>query len=163
MIVLLSLACNLTVTPPTETPLPTPELIDSSPLLATATTARPTLLPLPDLPATAIPVTSMPTLGDLCDVYMTYSGARADNKLSLRSDPSTTAIQIVRVPNRVEVFRLPDSPEVEAEGYHWLNVIYVASPQMRYQGWIARDSFEVNGVRDPAVATLRPAGTQDSC
>jgi hypothetical protein len=98
-----------------------------------------------------------------CAVYLTYSGVRSDNKLSLRSAPSAEATQVFRVPNNVEVLLIPDSIETQAEGYHWLNVIYAASPLLRYQGWIARDSFETNGVRDPSIATLRPTGRQAAC
>ncbi|MBK8025814.1 MAG: hypothetical protein IPK19_31600 [Chloroflexi bacterium] len=108
-------------------------------------------------------MTSVPILGALCPVYTTYSGARSDNKLSLRSAPSAGATQVFRVPNQVEVLLVPGSSEVEADGYHWLNVIYVESAQTRYVGWIARDSYQLNGVRDPSIATLRPAGTQSPC
>ncbi|HLV36028.1 MAG TPA: SH3 domain-containing protein [Spirillospora sp.] len=169
LIFIISAACNLATIPPTPTPTQAPvvTVTDSPPPVATITligaVAEPTRLPLPGLPATAIPVTSVPSLGSLCQVYTTYSGARADNVLSLRSDPSTEAQQIFRVPNNVQVLRVPGSPEVEADGYHWLNVIYVDTSQMRYLGWIARDSFEVNGVRDPSVATLRPGNTQVPC
>ena len=145
----------------------TPPAPSSSPLLATITLTgaapQPTLLPLPNLPATSVIVTSVPPLDDYCQLYVTYSGVRADNKLSLRSEPSTTALQLFRVPNNAQVLLVPGSREIEAEGYHWLNAIYVESPQMRYQGWIARDSYEVNGVRDPSIATLRPSGTQLPC
>jgi len=89
-----------------------------------------------------------------CQVYITYSGTRVDNKLSLRADPSTDAPQLFRVPNNVEVLRVSGSEEVEANGYHWLNVIYSESSGMRYIGWIARDSYGIDGVRDPAVETL---------
>ena len=170
LLILSSLACNLARTTPTPEPNleppPTAEVTESVSFLATATpiiVGRPTLLPLPGLPVIAPPVTSVPNLGALCEVYSTYSGARADNKLSMRSAPSTTAPQVFRVPNNIQVLRVPNSQEVEAEGYHWLNVIYTDTPQMRYIGWIARDSFEVNGDRDPSVATLRAEGTQSPC
>ena len=155
-------ACNLSLAPPT----PTPDDSTQPPtFLATATSddMLPTRLPLPGVPETAVPVTNVPLLGDTCEVYTTYSGARADNTLSLRAGPSTETQQIFRVPNNIEVWRVPGSQEVEAEGYHWLNVIYEAPSQTRYIGWVARDSFEVNGVRDPSVETLRPAGSQAPC
>lgn len=168
LLLMSSVACNLSRARPTpEAPTAAIEVTEvGGALLATATpivVIRPTLIPLPGLPASVEPVTSVPSLGDFCQVYTTYSGARVDNKLSLRSEPSTEAPQIFRVPNNIEVLRIPNSQEVEAEGYHWLNVIYEESPQIRYVGWIARDSFEVNGERDPSVATLRPQGTQSPC
>jgi hypothetical protein len=166
LFLLILTACNLSSSPP-----PTAEIIDPPaeteavgplPLLATITivsdNTQPTLPPLPN-----ISVTSAPVLGSQCQVYITYSGARADNKLSMRSEPRVAAPQIFRVPNHIEVFQVPGSQEVEADGYHWLHVIYVDSPQARYQGWVARDSFETNGVRDPSIATLRDAGTQAAC
>lgn len=169
---IVSLACNLSATPP----LPPDELDDFDlpeaapveegaappPLIATITVISnntfPTLPPLPN-----ISVTSAPALGSTCDVYITYSGARADNRLSMRAEPNVAAPQIFRVPNHIEVYRVPGSGEVEADGYHWLNMIYVDSAQARYQGWIARDSFETNGVRDPSIATLRATGAQAAC
>ncbi len=167
LIVFIAAACNLTTSAPTPIPSPTPRPLAASAPIATITVterdSQPTSLPLPGLPPTSFPVTSVPSLGTICQVYTTYSGVRADNKLSLRSAPSVDAQQIFRVPNQVEVFQVPGSSEIEADGYHWLNMIYVDSPQMRYQGWIARDSFETNGVRDPAVATLRESNTQRAC
>lgn len=168
LLILICSACNLSAAPPT----PSPTVTQPPTFLVTATPAgdpstpevgRPTLLPLPGLPATSIPVTSVPLLNATCQVYTTYSGVRADNRLSLRSGPSTEAPQIFRVPNNIQVLLVPGSQEVEADGYHWLNVIYEDSPQMRYTGWIARDSFEVNGVRDTSVATLRPTQNQAPC
>ncbi|MAS37383.1 MAG: hypothetical protein CL610_25505 [Anaerolineaceae bacterium] len=169
LIITTSIACNLSTTRPTATPAPTLNALnptETSPPLATITVIGEQssgLAPLPGLPLTDIPSTSAPGLGDQCEVYTTYSGARADNTLSMRSDASVDAPQIYRVPNNAEVLRVPGSLEVEADGYHWLNVVYVQSPQMRYVGWIARDSFETNGVRDTSIATLRPEGTQAAC
>ena len=150
-------ACNLSSSPPPVEGIDTPAEteVDSPPLLATITVISDPLAPPP--------ATSAPSLGSQCQVYITYSGVNADNKLSMRSEPSPTATQIFRVPNNTEVFLIPGSQEVEAEGYHWLYVLYVDSPQARYQGWIARDSFETNGVRDASIATLRDAGTQAAC
>jgi hypothetical protein len=156
---LISMGCNLarptpTITPaPTNTPMPLAVITDIA-------TSPPTLLPLP---STRVPVTSVPSLNGQCQVYMTYSGSRPDNKLSLRADPSANAPQLFRVPNNVEVLRVPGSEEVEADGYHWLNVIYSEATGMRYVGWIARDSYEIDGVRNPTVATLRLTGTQRPC
>lgn len=134
-------------------------------------TERPTLIPLIntniDINGTAqptlLPVTSSPPLGGLCQIYTTYSGVDPRNNLSLRNSPSVSAPQIYRVPTNQNVFLVPGSGEIEAEGYHWLNVIYVQSPQMRYQGWMARDSFAANGVRDPSIATLRLVNAQSAC
>lgn len=131
----------------------------------------PTLLPLPgniagivvNTPqATLIPVTSVPPLGTVCQVYTTYSGVDPRNSLSLRTTGSITAPQVFRVPTNAQVQRVPSSQEVEDDGYHWLNVIYV-DKEMRYQGWMARDSFSTNGVRDPSIATLRPTGASAGC
>jgi hypothetical protein len=167
VLIIVATGCNLSTRPQTIQPSNTPSVTSPSPLLATITlegaSIRPTLLPLPNLPATSFSVTSVPSLGALCQVYVTYSGSRADNKLSLRSAPSSDVLQIFRVPNNTEVLLVPGSQEIEAEGYHWQNVIYMESPQMRYQGWIARDSYEVNGVRDPSIVTLRQAGSEVAC
>jgi hypothetical protein len=159
-VLLMASACNLSTSPPpdpadaiVETPLVTEDA--SPPLLATITVIGDDLPPLP--------ATSAPALNGQCQVYITYSGVNADNKLSMRSEPSASAPQIFRVPNNIEVLLVPGSVEIEAEGYHWLNVVYIESPLARYQGWIARDSFETNGVRDPSIATLRQAGTQAAC
>jgi hypothetical protein len=161
------LACNLSATPPLAPPPeltepPPPAEVDSPPLLATITVisdnTQPTLPPLPN-----ISVTSAPALGGQCEVYITYSGARADNRLSMRAEPGVASPQMLRVPNNIEVYRIPGSQEVQADGYHWLHMIYVDAAQARYQGWIARDSFETNGVRDPSIATLRATGTQAAC
>ena len=128
----------------------------------------PTLLPFPgsviNTPQpTLIPVTSVPPLGATCQLYTTYSGVDPRNSLSLRMSASITAPQVFRVPTNTQVLLVPASQEVEGDGYHWLNVVYVASPQMRYQGWMARDSFSTNGVRDPSIATLRPVGATAVC
>ncbi len=162
LIVLASVACNLSAQPPSVSPTSTPGLPDPTPPPATLTpgadVAPPTLLPLPGPPMTTVPTTS-----NLCQAYTTYSGTRPDNKLSLRSDPSVAAIQVFRVPNHAQVLLVPGSQEVETEGYHWLQVIYVDTTQMRYQGWMARDSYAVEGVRNPSIATLRPLGIQVPC
>lgn len=147
----------------TERPTRTP--------IAFGATERPTLLPLIDTnidsggtaQPTLIPVTSAPPLGGLCQIYTTYSGVDPRNNLSLRNSPSVSAPQIYRVPTNQNVFLVPGSGEIEADGYHWLNVIYAQSPQMRYQGWMARDSFAANGVRDPSIATLRLVNAQSAC
>ncbi len=132
-------------------------------------TELPTLLPLPGVDGTVstrqptlVPVTSVPQFGSICQVYTTYSGADPRNSLSLRSAPNTTAAQVFRVPTNQQVLLIPNTGEVEGDGYHWLNVLYVDG-SMRYMGWMARDSFSTNGVRDPAVSTLRHAGTQAEC
>jgi hypothetical protein len=152
-------ACNLSnepvAEPPTatfaelstDTPVPTPALTDVN------VSPQPTALATPG---------SLNT-GRLCDVYTTYSGTDARNVLSMRAEPSADSAQVLRVPNNAPVFLVPGSQEVEAEGYHWLNVIYVDASQNRYEGWIARDSFMSGGVRDPSVSTLRSTGRQAAC
>jgi len=136
------------------------------------TAALPTLLPLPgniagivvNTPqATVIPVTSAPPLGSVCQIYTTYSGTDPRNSLSMRTNAHINAPQVFRVPTNAQVLLVPSSQEVEGDGYHWLNVIYVDSSQTRYQGWMARDSFSTNGVRDPSIATLRPIGASAGC
>ena len=150
------------VTPrPTRTPIPF------------GVTNLPTLLPLPGNDGagtilatpqpTLIPVTSVPPLGAICQIYVTYSGVDPQNKLSLRISPSVSAPQISRVPTNINVLLVPTSQETEGDGYHWLNVIYLETPNTRYQGWMARDSFSTNGVRDPSIATLRPLGASAPC
>jgi hypothetical protein len=106
---------------------------------------------------------SAPPIGGSCQVYITYSGRDPANLLSLRSQPSVSAPQVAKIPNNVQVFLVPNTQEIAADGYHWLNIIYVDSFQNRYQGWTARDGFSTNGVADPSVATLRPAGQQAAC
>lgn len=131
-------------------------------------TELPTLLPLPasgavtTAQATLLPVTSVPLLGAACPTYTTYSGADPRNKLSLRSAPAVSAPQVFRVPTGTLVALVPNTQETEGDGYHWLNVIYEEAG-VRYAGWMARDSFSTNGVRDPSVATLRPTGSQAPC
>jgi hypothetical protein len=163
-IMLVCAACNLSMYPPTGEPTYTPRPEENVPPPLTPTPAiQPTLLPLPPLPATIMPVTSAPPIGGTCLVYVTYSGSEPLNKLSLRSTPSASAPQLYRVPNNTAVMLIPTSQEIEADGYHWFNIIYVDASQTRYQGWMARDSYSVNGVRNPSIATLRPTGTQASC
>jgi len=146
-------ACNLTTERPTEVlPTPTLEMIE---------TAEPSNLPTA-LPSLAPPPVLMRS-GNGCAVYMTYSGEDPDNKLSLRAEPNTSAVQLLRLPNNVQVYQLRGTQEVEAEGYRWLNIFYVDAQQVRYEGWAARDSFETGGVRDPAIATLRATGQQVEC
>ncbi len=183
--VLMCAGCNLNkaveMTPTLDAPPATLMLTEAAALIPTvrptrtpisfgATTA-PTLLPLVDTSVdvlgtpqpTLFPVTSAPPLGTLCQVYTTYSGVDPRNNLSLRVNASVSAPQIFRVPTGQQVYLVPGSGEIEADGYHWLNVIYVQSPQMRYQGWMARDSFSANGVRDPSIATLRLMNAQAGC
>jgi hypothetical protein len=81
----------------------------------------------------------------------------------MRAEPRAESTQLLRVPTNVQVYLVPGSQEVEAEGYHWLNVIYVDPSQNRYQGWIARDSYIRSGVRIPSIATLIPTGQQAPC
>ncbi len=146
--------CNLTTQRPTEI-IPTVEIDD------VVETAEPSNLP------TALPTLAPPPVllrsGDGCAVYTTFSGADPDNKLSLREQPNTSAVQILKLPNNAQVYQLRGTQEVESEGYHWLNIFYVDAQQVRYEGWAARDSFEQGGVRDPSIATLRATGNQVEC
>lgn len=161
LVAMLATACNLSTQPIVNTPESTET--GSQPLLPPPSvtplmlTARPTLIP-PPLPDAA---TFAP--GTQCAVYTTFSGSDPDNLLSLRAQPSTIANQILKLPNNTRVFLIPDAQEIEADGYHWLNIIYIDTTQKRYQGWTARDSFAANGVRDPSIATLRPTGQQSPC
>ncbi len=159
-VVLVSAGCNLSTSPPTEIPTFEPRSTETPVPLPPTPTG---LFSLPPLPATNIPVTSVPLLGSTCQVYTTYSGADPNNLLSLRDAPTVTGLQVLKVPNNVVVLLIPGTTEVQADGYHWLNVMYVNPSQFRYMGWMARDSYSVNGVPDPTIATLRPAGTQSGC
>lgn len=169
-IMIVGTACNLTTDAPTRTPRPTDSVsppTNPAPVV-TSNAAGPIVQPIEGLAATSasVPtsaVTNVPLSGSLCQVYTTYSGTDPNNRLSLRTDPSPTAAQVFRVPTNTQVLLVAGSQEVEAEGYHWLNVIYVESAQRRYQGWMARDSYSVGGVRNPNIPTLVAAGTQASC
>ncbi len=176
VMVLVCAGCNLSRTEVASVPTDTPDITDDASLRPTRTPisfgdeVRPTLLPLPDTGSvintpqpTLIPVTSVPVTGGLCQIYTTFSGNDPRNNLSLRNNASTNAPQIYRVLTDKQVLLVAGSQEIEADGYHWLNVIYEASAQMRYQGWMARDSYMVNGVRDTSIATLRPTGAQAGC
>ena len=169
--------CNLSRTEVAALPTNTPAVTEDATPRPTRTpisfgiTALPTLLPLPGNPGsvintpqpTLLPVTSAPPLGSVCQIYVAYSGVDPQNKLSLRISASISAPQVFRVPTNAQVLLIPGSQEVEGDGYHWLNVIYVDSSKIRYQGWMARDSFSKNGVRDPSIATLRPLGATAAC
>ncbi len=173
LVMMVCAACHLSpqsaVQPePTYTPRVTPSanVPPTVTPLAFGDGSHPTLPPPPGvgiLPSTNIPVTSAPALNSMCQVYTTYSGNDPLNKISLRQTPSANALQVLRLPNNATVMLVPGSQEVAAEDYHWLNVIYVDSSQIRYTGWIARDSYFVNGVHDPTIATLRATGTQSPC
>lgn len=150
-------SCNLSDDPPITVQPPTEVVSTQAPI------PSPALTSLGPTPLPALGSTNSPALGTQCQVYRTYSGTDPRNVLSLRAEPSTEATQVFRVPTNTQVYRVPDSQEVEAEGYHWLNVIYVDPAQNRYQGWMARDSYIVRGVRDPSIATLIPTGQQAAC
>lgn len=165
-------ACNLTTEaglPPTTVPAapadgtlslpttPTPPIFRTATLVGT-----PALTPLAGgLPPP--PNYTPGAAGQMCDVYTTYSGSDPANRLSLRAQPGTSARQVLRLPNHTRVLRVPGSAEVEADGYHWLNIIYVDGQQQRHEGWTARDSYSAGGVRDLSLATLRPTGQQAPC
>ena len=171
--------CNLSKTEVAALPTDVPAATEEETPRATRTpipfgggvTQLPTLLPLPGgggsilatSQPTLIPVTSVPMLNTQCQIYTVYSGVDPQNKLSLRMTASISAPQVFRVPTGTQVLLIPNSQETEGDGYHWLNVIYVDAFQTRYRGWMARDSFSTNGVRDPSIATLRPIGASAAC
>lgn len=161
-------ACNLTTEAPV-TPLPTSTPAIALTVEVSPTPAAPILTPMRPatqpfgLPPPPLMNTTPGSSGAGCAVYVTYSGSDPANLLSLRSQPSVSAAQVFRVPNNTRVLLAPNSQEVEAEGYHWLNVIYIDPSQNRYEGWMARDSYITGGVRDPAISTLRPTGQQSPC
>ncbi len=166
MLGLALIACNLTTEAVVAPTLPPPDIPADDPpppVFRTATPfGTPALTPLAGgLPPP--PNYSPGAAGQMCDVYTTYSGSDPANRLSLRDQPGTAARQVLRLPNNTRVLRVPGSAEVEADGYHWLNIIYVDGQQQRYEGWTARDSYSFNGVRDPSLATLRPTGQQAPC
>lgn len=139
---------------------------NATPTLAISVQGGPTQLPLPNVfdplgQTTPLPV-GTPLPAGLCEVYTTYSGRDPNNKLSLRAEPSADATLVLKVPNFATVYRVANSQEIEAETYHWLNVVYLESSQ-RYEGWIARDSFMRDGERDLATATLRPTNQPMPC
>jgi hypothetical protein len=157
LVAVLVSACNLSSEAVTETPVPaTDEVVAATFVLpATATPAQPTLL--------AIGATAAPNGERACQVYVTYSGSDPANKLSLRAEPRTSAPQLYRMPNNRRVYLIPESVEVEAEGYHWLNLVYFDESQTRYEGWATRDSYVRGGVRDPNISTLVSTGEQAPC
>ena len=169
--IIISAGCNLSSTTPTDRTSAT--FVPTRTPFATNAPSAPTILPIigagenrvatATLRATNIPVTSVPLLGVQCQIYTTYSGPDRNNLLSLRASPSTTATQVFRVPNNAQVLRVPNSAEVEANDYHWLNMIYVDTTAIRYIGWMARDSYSRGGVRDTSIETLVPTGTQAAC
>jgi hypothetical protein len=177
LIILTCAGCNLSRTEVAALPTNTLAVTEDATPRPTRTpipfgvTTFPTLLPLPgndgavfNTPQpTLLPVTSAPPLGSVCQVYVAYSGVDPQNKLSLRTSASISAPQVFRVPTNAQVLLIPGSQEMEGDGYHWLNVIYVDYTQIRYQGWMARDSFSKNGVRDPSIPTLRPLGATSAC
>lgn len=150
-------SCNLSDDAQITLPPPTEAATTQTPI------PSPALTPLGPTPLPALGSTNSPALGALCQLYTTYSGTDPRNVLSLRSEPSASAAQLFRVPTNVQVYLVPGSQEIEAEGYHWLNIIYVDAAQNRYQGWMARDSYIQSGVRNPSIATLRPTGQQAAC
>jgi hypothetical protein len=159
LLIALLAACNLTTQPvdtaPTETATlePTPQPLSTvTPLTLNGTLAPPPIAEAPTLPP-----------GTLCQVYTTYSGNDPANLLSLRAQPTVSGTQIIKLPNNSSVLRLPNSQEIEADGYHWLNIVYIDGSQNRFQGWTARDSFSAAGVRDPLIATLRATNQQSPC
>ncbi len=171
-------ACNLqTASGPTATPqiIPSPVLPETTiptPVRGVGTpTSSIQLTPnivgqitrLPGRGATAVPTSNAQALGQTCRVYLVYSGVDPANVISLRARPSADAPLVTRIPNNARVFLVPNGHEVEAEGYHWLNIMYLDAAQNRYQGWAARDSFIQGGVRDASIATLRETGEQSPC
>jgi hypothetical protein len=153
LLLLLTSACNLSTQRPIVPTVETPEAAET-PTSPDQPTPLPTLAPPPVL---------LRGGGDGCPVYLTYSGVDPNNTLSLRARPSTSAEQLLRIPNNTRVYQLRGTQEVEAEGYHWLNIFYIDAEQARHEGWVARDSFETGGARNPAIATLRLTGEQIEC
>lgn len=173
ILVIVLAACNLsnepqrepptdTAAPPTAEALPTPALTPLASSMPGASGPE-SGIPIVTTSQANTPVANSTPLGTTCAVYTTYSGVDAANVLSMRAEPSAGSAQVLRVPNNARVFLVPGAQEVEAEGYHWLNVIYVDLSQNRYVGWIARDSFLSGGVRDPSIATLRVTGERAPC
>lgn len=166
-LVMMIAACNLTTEAPI-TPEPFATAVVSPSADVTPTSAVPVLTAigptaLPGLPPPPLFNLTPGSSGAGCAVYLTYSGSDPANLLSLRDQPSVSARQVLRVPNHTQVLLLPNSQEVEADGYHWLNVIYVDASQNRHEGWMARDSYSAGGVRNPSISTLRPTGQQSPC
>ncbi|MBE2269004.1 MAG: SH3 domain-containing protein [Anaerolinea sp.] len=169
--------CNLSSqaaapTPSVESTLFAPEITATveAPLFPPVDSGRtPTLAPTPTqfLLPTLLPGLGATPLsgqtGQTCVVYTVYSGSDPANVISLRAEPSANAAQVTRIPNNARVLLIDGTQEIAAEGYHWLNVIYVDGAGSRYQGWAARDSFMSNGVRNPAIATLRATGERTDC
>lgn len=153
---------TLDATLPARTLAATPNSIDQ---LLTPNRPASTLVPtrLPGSGATNVPAPNASVLGQNCPVYVVYSGSDPANVISLRAQPSAASPQVMRVPNNMRVYLVPGTQEVEAEGYHWLNIVYVDAAQNRYQGWAARDSFMQSGIRDTSIQTLRPTGEQSPC
>jgi hypothetical protein len=169
-LVVFTAACNLTTeapVTPTTIDTATPDIsltvdVSPTPAVPMLTPLRSTTLPSGLPPPPLVNVTPGSS-GIQCAVYMTYSGPDPANLMSLRSQPSVNATQVFKVPNNAQVMLMPNSQEVETEGYHWLNVIYIDPAQIRYEGWMARDSYVQGGVRNPAISTLRATGQQSPC
>lgn len=161
LVAVMMAACNLSTQPIVNTLAPTET--GSQPLLPPPSVTPLLLTSQPTLPPPPLPAAATFAPGTQCQVYTTYSGSDPDNLLSLRAQPGVMANQILKLPNNTRVFLVPNTQEVEADGYRWLNIIYIDTSQKRFQGWTARDSFATNGVRDPSIATLRPTGQQSPC
>lgn len=173
LIIVFLAACNLASEPEADEITPevntTPTIGVVFQLNGTPIRGDPTRLPLPDVVnALATPITPIsssnttPLPAGQCAVYTTYAGPDASFKLSLRAEPSRESTQVFRVANFAPVYQIAGTQEVEAGGYHWLNVIYLEGGT-RYEGWMARDGYMRNGQRDLTTATLRTAGQSQPC
>jgi hypothetical protein len=161
LVAAMATACNLSTQPIVNTPESTDT--GSQSLLPPPSVTPLVLISQPTLQPPPLPDAATFAPGTQCAVYTTFSGSDPDNLLSLRDQPTVMADQILKLPNNIRVFLIPNAQEVEADGYHWLNIIYIDLTQKRYQGWTARDSFATNGVRDQSIATLRNTGQQAPC
>jgi hypothetical protein len=99
----LTSACNLSDDPPVTAFAPTDVLLTETPI------PTPALTPLGPTPLPALGSTNSPALGEVCQVYTTYSGIDPRNVLSMRAEPSADATQVLRVPTNVQVYLVPGS------------------------------------------------------
>jgi hypothetical protein len=86
-----------------------------------------------------------------CQMMRVFVGNDPSNTLRLREQPSNSSRILFLIPNQSMVIVVPTSSEVEAGGYHWLNVIYTDENGTDHIGWAARDA-------NPGFATLTDAG-----
>lgn len=80
-----------------------------------------------------------------------FAGSDPGNTLRLRESPNNSSRILHLIPNQSLVIVVPTSSEVQAGGYHWLNIIYTDDAGTDHIGWAARDA-------NRAYATLTDAG-----